>query len=67
VQAAPLPQVHAPAVQPSARFESQATQATPLVPHAANAGVVHVLFLQHPLGQDPFAPTVHWQLPLTHA
>ena len=62
-----MPQVHAPAVQPSARVELQATQATPLVPHAVSEGVVQTLFVQHPSGQDPVGPTVHWHVPLTHA
>ncbi len=59
--------MQAPAVHASERVESHAVHAAPVVPHFESEGVVHVLFAQQPVGQEPFAPTVHWQLPLTQA
>ena len=51
----------------SERVESHATHAAPIAPHWVSEGVVQVLFAQQPVAHDPFAPIVHWQLPLTHA
>jgi hypothetical protein len=60
----PLPQLHWPFWQPSARVMSQETQATPLRPHEAKVGgSTQVLPLQQPLAQEPEVQR-HW--PLTH-
>jgi hypothetical protein len=53
VQAGPLPQVHVPeAEHPSANATSHATQATPMVPHAARVCGWQVAPEQQPEGQD---------------
>ncbi len=49
---APEPQAHWPLVHRSAFEVSHAAHAAPLVPHVAVVGVVHALFLQHPVGHD---------------
>jgi hypothetical protein len=48
----PEPHAQLPFAHRSACVASQATQATPLVPHVAVAGVRHVLPEQQPLGHD---------------
>jgi hypothetical protein len=63
-QPAPLPQVHAPAVHPSARVASQGTHERPPVPQLLKPEVAHVLPMQQPVAHDWVLHT-HW--PLMHA
>ena len=62
-QAGPVPQAQAPPAQPSARTESQATQAAPPRPHCEVLGGLQVAPLQqpasHPRAQPEHAPPVH--------
>ena len=78
-QAAPVPQVHAPAVQLSVRSGSHAVHVEPATPQAVRDAGVHVRPSQHPSGhevasqvQTPFAQcwlgpqgafAPHWQTP----
>ena len=60
-----LPQVHAPATQPSAFFGSQAAQAAPFPPQVASDGALQLSPAQQPAGQDAALhthtpPTQRW-------
>jgi hypothetical protein len=61
-QGAPLPHAHPPEEQESALIGSQATQATPPVPHVPADGELHVLPVQQPVvhveAQLPHTPPV---------
>ena len=50
-QAAPMPHLHEPPLQVSARVMSQAVQAAPPLPQLARLGVAQAPLLQHPLAQ----------------
>jgi hypothetical protein len=53
-----------PALQPSASFGSQATQAAPFAPHSATLRVSHVVPLQQPVVQvcEHPAQALFWQV-----
>jgi hypothetical protein len=66
VQAAPVPQPHAPALQLSLTIGSHAEHCTPPVPQASAVPVMQTLLAQQPLGQVAGVQAGATQAPPTH-